>query len=102
MYVDRTCKRQGIGNAMLYELEDYARGKGLKEIRADVSYAAEGFFKNKGYVVLKKQERKAVNMAMGNLLMMKRLVAGNGHADPNGHLMPERLGTTDCNRPQKI
>lgn len=46
-----------------------------------MSYAAEGFFKNKGYVVLKKQERKAVNMVMGNLLMMKRLVAGNGHAD---------------------
>lgn len=81
MYVDRAYKRQGIGSAMLYELEDYARGKGLKEIRADVSYAAEGFFKNKGYVVLKKQERKAVNMVMGNLLMMKRLVAGNGHAD---------------------
>ena len=76
MYVDTAWQRHKAGTAMLYELEDYARARGIKEITTEVSITARPFFEYHGYIAIKKQKRKAVDLCLTNFLMIKRLLPG--------------------------
>jgi putative acetyltransferase len=50
-YVAPTASRQGIGSALLLELERAAREQGATFLKADSSLTAEPFYKSEGYKV---------------------------------------------------
>ena len=66
---------RGVGNALMAHLHAVARRRGIAELSADVSRAAEPFFARHGFVV---ERRGAVGMrgiAVHNARMRKRLAS---------------------------
>lgn len=53
MAVDRTQRSQGVGQAILRELENQALGSGLEEIRLNSRQDAVPFYEKNGYQVLR-------------------------------------------------
>jgi putative acetyltransferase len=61
VYVARRFAKQGIGSALLQELEKLARERGCKELKMDSSLTAESFYRTHGFAVIERAEH-----AMGN------------------------------------
>lgn len=55
-YVAPNAARQGVGSALVREIERIARDKGLAYLKMDSSLTAEQFYKSVGYCVLQRSE----------------------------------------------
>jgi putative acetyltransferase len=65
--------RRGVGNALMEAIHREARQRGLRELFADVSLTAEGFFARHGFVVEKRQTVLSRSVMLENARMRKRL-----------------------------
>jgi len=65
--------RRGVGNALMEAIHREARQRGLRELYADVSLTAEGFFARHGFAVEKRQTVLSRGVALENARMRKRL-----------------------------
>lgn len=52
MAVEPSCSHQGVGSAIVAELEKRARGQGATRIVVEARYSAVGFFEKQGYRVM--------------------------------------------------
>lgn len=73
MFVHKGFQGCGVATALLMEMEGYACGKGVKQIWAEVSVTARGFFEGEGYEVVREKKRKAGRMELKNFVMEKKL-----------------------------
>lgn len=73
LFVHSQWQRQGIGTAILNNMEKYAKGSGIKLITVHSSITAKQFFLQRGYQVRKQQEVKINKETLTNFLMEKTL-----------------------------
>ena len=67
LYVSANHQGQGIGTALLSQMERDAAAKGITSIETDSTVTAEGFYKRHGYVEM---ERKTFPIANGQSLQV--------------------------------
>lgn len=72
-FVRASHSRQGVGSTLLRHLEATARARGIVELYADVSLAAEAFFARHGFVVEARQEVIVAGVMLRNARMRKIL-----------------------------
>lgn len=65
--------RRGIGSALMAHVRDVAGRRGIGELSAFVSLAAESFFSAHGFIVSRRQSVIRNGVALRNALMVKRL-----------------------------
>ncbi len=70
-FVHKGLQKQGIGTAMLADVETFARQNGLKELTADVSITARPYFEHKGFETLGPQT-VCIGIEMTNYKMTKK------------------------------
>ncbi len=73
LYVHKDYTRQGIASAILYRLEQAALQQGCHRIYTEASITARPFFIQKGYQVVKKQEKPLRGQVFINFVMEKML-----------------------------
>lgn len=73
LYTHKNFQGRGIGSALLKELESAAFLKKYEELSAEASITAMGFFLSKGYVEVKKQNKRVRGTDFINFIMKKRL-----------------------------
>lgn len=64
---------KGVGKALMNHIIDTARDNDLIELSADVSLAAQGFFKRFGFEIVKRKEVAIRGMLLENALMKLEL-----------------------------
>lgn len=71
-FIHKDFQKQGIGKALLSNVEKHARELKIKEISADVSLTANGFFRKNGYEDLG-QQTICIGIPIINNKMLKKL-----------------------------
>jgi putative acetyltransferase len=73
-YVLPSASRQGVGSAIVREIESIARQHGLTFLQLESSRTAEAFYQNLGYEILERGEHTLrPGMSMAGVKMAKRL-----------------------------
>ncbi len=72
LFVHKDFQGQGIAKALLLNIEQHAQEVGIKELSADVSLTANGFFLKKGYTDLG-QQTVCIGIPMINNKMIKQI-----------------------------
>jgi putative acetyltransferase len=67
----------GIGSALMSHIHQVATMRGISELSAHVSLAAESFFSKRGFPVVQRQSVTVNGVFMNNALMTKQLLANN-------------------------
>lgn len=65
--------RQGVGSALLRALESQARRRTCERLEADVSLAAQDFFRHHGFVIVRRQIAEVRGVSLENARMRKLL-----------------------------
>src|SRR5690606_12194404 len=65
---------QGVGKSLYAAIENEARVRGFKEITADVSVTAKGFFLSRGFEVVREQRKIICGAVAPNSVMRKSLL----------------------------
>ena len=73
LYVHKDFQGQGVASALLHQLEEVARNMGLQELRTEASITAKPFFEKKGFVVVRKQDKKHNGMVFVSYYMQKKI-----------------------------
>lgn len=73
LYTHKNYQARGIGSAILKKLESVACLKGYEELTTEASMTAVNFFLSKGYVEVKKQNKRVRGMEFINFIMTKKL-----------------------------
>lgn len=69
-FVAPACARQGVGSALLRHLVQQAQARGIAQLHADVSLAAEGLFARHGFAVQRRQQAVVRGVALANARMV--------------------------------
>jgi putative acetyltransferase len=72
-YVHKDFQRSGVGDELFSALRERAEKNGAKELRAEVSKTAKGFFERKGFNVIVSQSVKRDGVELQNFQMIKVL-----------------------------
>lgn len=67
----------GIGSELMAHIHQAAAARGISELSAHVSLAAESFFLKHGFSIVKHQSVTINGVSMNNSLMVKQLLANN-------------------------
>ena len=74
LYVKHDTHEKGIGTKLLQYVEEYAKKKGLKELKLGSTITALDFYKNRGYKTTKKKHNVILQgVRIPCILMSKRL-----------------------------
>lgn len=73
LFVDPSYQRRGVGQAMMEELEEYARTMGLKKVMLKSSITAYDFYKKLDYRLVEKLSEEFQGDRVVTYLMKKRL-----------------------------
>jgi putative acetyltransferase len=73
LYVHKDFQRSGVADALFSALCERAGKNGAKELRAEVSKTAKGFFERKGFNVIASQSVKRSGVELDNFQMIKVL-----------------------------
>ncbi len=73
LFVSADCQREGVGSAILEELEAYAAQIGVLKITTEASVSARPFFESKGYRVERENKKLHNGVWFVNFLMAKEL-----------------------------
>lgn len=73
VFVDPSYQRRGVGRAMMEELEEYARTKGLKEVVLNSSITAYDFYKKLNYHLIEKISEEFQGDRVFTYIMKKHL-----------------------------
>lgn len=73
VFVDPNYQRRGVGQAMMEELEEYARTMGLKEVMLKSSITAYDFYKKRDYHLVEKISEEFQGDRVVTYLMKKHL-----------------------------
>ncbi len=76
-FVSGEFARRGVGSALMRHLHAVAEERGLSELSADVSLAAERFFVRHGFAVNIRQSVSVMGVALSNARMVKVLLPGS-------------------------
>ncbi|AKC86824.1 GNAT family N-acetyltransferase [Pseudoxanthomonas suwonensis] len=68
---------RGIGSALMEHIHQAATRRGIPELSACVSLAAESFFSRHGFSVARRQSAIVNGISLDNALMTKRLLSGS-------------------------
>lgn len=74
MFVHKDFQNRGVATLLLEEIERYAAEHQIVRITSEVSITARPFFEKRGYQVEVEQKRKANQLTMTNLVMVKGLI----------------------------
>lgn len=73
LYVHHKYQRQGIAQALLNALEQYAKNQGISRITVAVSLTAKPFFLKNDYQIIREQQVQREGINLSNFLMAKQL-----------------------------
>jgi len=73
LYTHKNFQGRGIGSAILKRLESVACLKGYEELTAEASITAKSFFRSKGYMTERKNNKKVKGIEFVNFIMKKKL-----------------------------
>lgn len=75
-FVSPQFARRGVGSALMQHVCDAATRRGIPQLSARVSLAAEAFFSRQGFSVVRRQSAAANGVSMDNALMTRRVATG--------------------------
>ena len=73
LYVHHAFQRRGVARAILQQLEEQAKARGVTRFTTHASITARPFFERFGYVVLQRNEVVRAGISLTNYTMEKRL-----------------------------
>ena len=73
LYVHHAFQRRGVARAILQQLEEQAKARGVTRFTTHASITARPFFERFGYVVLQRNEVVRVGISLTNYTMEKRM-----------------------------
>lgn len=76
LYCHRKRQRQGVGSAIMAEIEARARSLGVRRLFLEASITARPFFEARGFVVLRQQTVVRRGVELTNFVMEKVLTEG--------------------------
>jgi len=76
-FVSGEFARRGVGSGLMRHIHDVAEDRGLSNLSANVSLAAEGFFTWHGFVVHVRQSVAVMDVTLSNAHMVKELLPNN-------------------------
>lgn len=71
IFVHKDFQGQGLASLLLGDAETYASEQGAARITSEVSITARPFFEQRGYRVIRQQQRRAKNLLLTNFVMEK-------------------------------
>jgi len=75
-FVAARCAGRGVGSSLMAHIHRAAVERGLPELFAQVSLAAESFFARHGFTVIRRQMVAVNGVSLANAVMARRLPAG--------------------------
>lgn len=73
LYVHHAFQRRGVARAILQQLEEQAKARGVTRFTTHASITARPFFERFGYVVLQRNEVVRAGISLTNYTMEKRM-----------------------------
>lgn len=73
LYVHHAFQRRGVARAILQQLEEQAKARGVTRFTTHASITARPFFERFGYVVLQRNEVVRAGISLTNYTMEKRI-----------------------------
>ena len=74
LYVHHAFQRRGVARAILQQLEEQAKARGVTRFTTHASITARPFFERFGYVVLQRNEVVRAGISLTNYTMEKQIV----------------------------
>ena len=74
LYVHHVFQRRGVARAILQQLEEQAKARGVTRFTTHASITARPFFERFGYMVLQRNEVVRAGISLTNYTMEKRIV----------------------------
>lgn len=77
MYVHKDFQGNGVGTALMTEIENYSRKLNIRELVSEVSVTAKSFFEKMGFIGSKRQTREMEGIHLTNYIMRKKISSVN-------------------------